>query len=78
MRTVSIAFQMRWASSGWVASNWCDAMDFTAPLLAAYGTTPTGAAVELALAEIEQEKQRVADFSATLEQLKPQLTKLGA
>ena len=29
-------------------------------------------------AVIEQEKQRVADFSATLEQLKPQLTKLGA
>ncbi len=41
-----------------VASNWCDAMDFTAPRLEANGTTPTGAAVELALAEIEQEKQR--------------------
>ncbi|KAB8038148.1 vWA domain-containing protein [Janthinobacterium aquaticum] len=41
-----------------VASNWCDAMDFTAPRLEASGTTPTGHAVELALAEIEQEKQR--------------------
>lgn len=41
-----------------VASNWCDAMDFTAPRLEANGTTPTGHAVELALAEIEQEKQR--------------------
>ena len=28
-------------------------------------------------AVIEQEKQRVADFSATLEKLKPQLAKLG-
>jgi valyl-tRNA synthetase len=27
---------------------------------------------------VAQEKQRVADFSATLEQLKPQLAKLGA
>ena len=41
-----------------VARNWCDAMDFTAPRLEANGTTPTGAAVELALAEIEQEKLR--------------------
>ena len=28
-------------------------------------------------AVIDQEKQRVADFTATLEQLKPQLAKLG-
>jgi valyl-tRNA synthetase len=28
-------------------------------------------------AVIDQEKQRVADFTATLEQLKPQLLKLG-
>jgi valyl-tRNA synthetase len=28
-------------------------------------------------AVVEQEKQRVAEFSATLEQLKPQLAKLG-
>ena len=28
-------------------------------------------------AVIDQEKQRLADFSATLEQLKPQLAKLG-
>jgi len=28
-------------------------------------------------AVVEQEKQRVADFSATLDQLKPQLAKLG-
>ena len=28
-------------------------------------------------AVVEQEKQRVADFSATLEKLKPQLVKLG-
>ena len=28
-------------------------------------------------AVVDQEKQRVADFSATLEQLKPQLARLG-
>lgn len=41
-----------------VRGDWCDAMDFTAPALKANGTTPTGAAVELALQEIEDEKQR--------------------
>jgi len=41
-----------------VVGDWCDAMDFTAPVLAANGTTPTGAAVELALQEIEDEKAR--------------------
>ncbi|MEG0184590.1 MAG: VWA domain-containing protein, partial [Stenotrophomonas sp.] len=38
--------------------DWCDAMDFAAPQLSANGTTPTGAAVELALQEIEDEKAR--------------------
>ncbi|MFC4729581.1 vWA domain-containing protein [Coralloluteibacterium thermophilus] len=37
---------------------WCDAMDFHAPRLDANGTTPTGHAVDLALAEIEDEKAR--------------------
>ena len=37
--------------------DWMDAMDFIAPQLEAYGTTPTGQAVDLALAQIEQEKQ---------------------
>lgn len=36
---------------------WQDAMDFTAPLLEANGTTPTGQAVDAALAKIEAEKQ---------------------
>lgn len=36
---------------------WRDAMDFVAPVLEASGTTPTGQAVELALARIEEEKQ---------------------
>ena len=35
---------------------WLDAMQFVAPELAANGTTPTGAAVDLALARIEDEK----------------------
>lgn len=41
-----------------VLGDWCDAMDFSAPQLTASGTTPTGAAVELALQEIEEEKAR--------------------
>ncbi|MDF3833977.1 VWA domain-containing protein [Cupriavidus basilensis] len=41
-----------------IAGDWCDAMDFSAPQLRADGTTPTGQAIELALAEIEQEKLR--------------------
>jgi len=41
-----------------VIGDWCDAMDFEAPVLEANGTTPTGAAVELALGEIEAEKAR--------------------
>jgi len=41
-----------------VIGDWCDAMDFTAPKLSANGTTPTGAAVDLALQEIEDEKAR--------------------
>lgn len=41
-----------------VVGDWCDAMDFVAPQLEASGTTPTGQAVELALAEIEAEKAR--------------------
>lgn len=40
-----------------VAGDWLDAMDFTAPTLEASGTTPTGHAVDLALAKIEEEKQ---------------------
>jgi uncharacterized protein YegL len=41
-----------------VAGDWIDAMEFAAPALSANGTTPTGAAVDLALAKIEEEKQR--------------------
>lgn len=41
-----------------VVGDWCDAMDFTAPVLEANGTTPTGQAIEMALAEIEDEKSR--------------------
>ena len=40
-----------------VVGDWQDAMDFTAPTLEASGTTPTGQAVDLALAKIEEEKQ---------------------
>lgn len=39
--------------------DWCDAMDFTAPVLEACGLTPTGQAVSLALSEIEAEKDRL-------------------
>ena len=41
-----------------IVGDWCDAMDFTAPILEANGTTPTGQAVLVALDEIEAEKQR--------------------
>ncbi len=41
-----------------IASDWHDAMDFNAPVLEASGTTPVGQAVDLALASIEEEKQR--------------------
>ena len=41
-----------------VVGDWCDAMDFTAPTLEADGTTPTGRAIDLALTEVENEKQR--------------------
>lgn len=40
-----------------VVGDWQDAMDFIAPTLEAMGTTPTGQAVDLALAKIEEEKQ---------------------
>jgi uncharacterized protein YegL len=35
---------------------WQDAMDFVAPTLEAVGTTPTGQAVDIALAKIEEQK----------------------
>ena len=41
-----------------IVANWRDAMDFEAPKLVANGTTPTGQAVDLALKNIEDEKQR--------------------
>lgn len=41
-----------------VVGDWCDAMDFTAPVLEANGTTPMGQAVISALDEIEAEKER--------------------
>lgn len=41
-----------------IAGDWIDAMEFAAPALTANGTTPTGQAVDLALAKIEDEKQR--------------------
>jgi uncharacterized protein YegL len=40
------------------AGDFVDAMDFRAPVLEANGTTPTGAAMDLALTRIEEEKQR--------------------
>jgi uncharacterized protein YegL len=40
-----------------IMDDWKDAMDFVAPVLEASGTTPTGHAVDLALAKIEEEKQ---------------------
>ena len=39
-----------------VPAAWQDAMDFAAPTLEANGTTPTGQAVDVALAKIEEEK----------------------
>lgn len=44
-----------------IIQDWCDAMDFKAPVLEAAGTTPMGQAVDLALQEIEAEKQRFKD-----------------
>jgi uncharacterized protein YegL len=41
-----------------VVGDWQDAMDFVAPVLEASGTTPAGAAVELALDRIEDQKQQ--------------------
>jgi uncharacterized protein YegL len=41
-----------------VLGDWTDAMDFVAPVLEAYGTTPTGQAIDLALAKVEEEKHR--------------------
>lgn len=41
-----------------LVGDWQDAMDFTAPVLKAHGTTPMGHAVDLALTEIEDEKAR--------------------
>jgi uncharacterized protein YegL len=41
-----------------VVGDWIDAMEFTAPVLQADGTTPTGAAMDLALVQIDEEKQR--------------------
>jgi uncharacterized protein YegL len=40
-------------------SQWQDVMDFTAPVLVANGTTPTGAAVMRALQEIEAQKSEL-------------------
>jgi len=40
-----------------ILEDWKDAMDFVAPVLEASGTTPTGQAIDLALAKIEEEKQ---------------------
>lgn len=39
-----------------VVGDWSDVMDYHAPTLEASGTTPTGLAVDLALAKIEEEK----------------------
>lgn len=36
--------------------DWVDAMEFSAPTLVAMGTTPTGQAVDFALAKIEEQK----------------------
>ena len=41
-----------------VVGDWQDAMDFVAPTLEANGTTPTGAAIDLALDRIEDQKQQ--------------------
>lgn len=38
-----------------IHGDWKDAMDFTAPVLEANGTTPMGQAITLALEEIEAE-----------------------
>ena len=39
-----------------MAGDWTDAMDFVAPTFAADGSTPTGQAIDFALARIEEEK----------------------
>jgi uncharacterized protein YegL len=41
--------------------DWQDVMDFTPPILEANGTTPTGAAMQCALQEIEKQKTALRD-----------------
>ena len=40
-----------------VIADWCDAVDFTAPLVRADGATPMGSAVDLAMAKIAEIKE---------------------
>ena len=40
-----------------VLTDWCDAIDFTAPVLQANGSTPLGAGVSLALDKVEEQKR---------------------
>lgn len=40
-----------------VLCDWCDAIDFSAPLIEANGTTPLGAGMQLALDKIEAQKR---------------------
>ncbi len=41
-----------------VLVDWTDAMEFTAPTIVANGSTPLGAAVRLALAKLDEQKER--------------------
>lgn len=40
-----------------VLTDWCDAIDFTAPVLEANGSTPLGAGITLALEKVEAQKR---------------------
>ena len=48
-----------------VLSDWTDAIDFSAPLIEANGTTPLGRGVELALKKLEEQKKRYKDNQIT-------------
>jgi uncharacterized protein YegL len=40
-----------------VLTDWCDAIDFQAPIITANGTTPLGAGMQMALDKVESQKR---------------------
>jgi uncharacterized protein YegL len=48
-----------------VLTDWTDAIDFSAPLIEANGTTPLGEGVKVALKKLEEQKKRYKDNQIT-------------